>query len=69
MEGGHYICAVAKREDIDIVTWGALQPMTVEFFEKYCDEAWAYISSEDLQKAENPEGFDLEQLKADLANV
>jgi hypothetical protein len=67
VEGGHYVCCVAKRDSIDVVTWGALQPMTVEFFETYCDEAWAYISTEDLQKGVDPEGFSLQQLKADLA--
>jgi hypothetical protein len=67
VEGGHYVPCVAKRSDIDVVTWGALQPMTVDFFETYCDEAWAYISEEDLQKGVDPNGFNLEQLKADLA--
>jgi hypothetical protein len=69
VEGGHYICCVAKRKNIDIVTWGALQQMTVEFFEKYCDEAWAYISTEDLSKEVNPDGFNLSQLKEDLAKL
>jgi hypothetical protein len=69
VEGGHYICCVGKRENIDIVTWGALQQMTAGFFEKYCDEAWAYISTEDLQKEQNPAGFDLAQLKEDLARL
>jgi len=69
IEGGHYVCCVAKRQDIDIVTWGALQQMTVAFFEKYCDEAWTYISTEDLQKEVDPDGFNLSQLKADLAEL
>jgi hypothetical protein len=69
IEGGHYICCVGKRANINIVTWGAVQQMTVGFFEKYCDEAWAYISTEDLQKEENPDGFDLAQLKGDLAKL
>jgi hypothetical protein len=69
IEGGHYVCCVAKRANLDIVTWGALQQMTVPFFEKYCDEVWAYISTEDLQKEENPDGFDLAQLKKDLAQL
>jgi hypothetical protein len=67
VQGGHYVPCVAKRDNIDVVTWGALQPMTVEFFNTYCDEAWAYISTEDLQKGVDPDGFSLEQLKADLA--
>ena len=69
IEGGHYVPCIAKRANIEIVTWGALQQMTVEFFEKYCDEAWAYISTEDLQKEASPAGFDLSQLKADLAKL
>jgi hypothetical protein len=69
IEGGHYVCCVAKRQNIDIVTWGVLQQMTVEFFEKYCDEAWAYLSTENLQKEKNPEGFNLSQLKEDLAKL
>lgn len=69
IEGGHYVPCIAKREHIDVVTWGALQPMTVEFFETYCDEAWAYISTDDLQKDVDPDGFSLEQLKADLAAI
>lgn len=69
IEGGHYVCCVAKRQNIDIVTWGALQQMTVEFFEKYCDEAWAYLSTENLQKEKSPEGFNLSQLKEDLAKL
>lgn len=69
IEGGHYVCCVAKHQDIDIVTWGALQQMTVPFFEKYCDEAWVYISTEDLQKEKDPDGFNLSQLKKDLAKL
>jgi hypothetical protein len=69
VEGGHYVCCVAKHQNIDIVTWGALQQMTVEFFEKYCDEAWVYLSTEDLQKEQDPDGFKLSQLKDDLAKL
>jgi hypothetical protein len=69
IEGGHYVCCVGKRANIDIVTWGALQQMTVEFFEQYCDEAWVYISTEDLSKGEDPDGFNLTQLRADLEAV
>jgi hypothetical protein len=69
IEGGHYVPCVAKRANIDVVTWGALQPMTVQFFETYCDEAWAYVSEEDLRKGVDPDGFSLQQLKADLAAI
>lgn len=67
IEGGHYVPCIGKQADIGVVTWGALQQMTVEFFETYCDEAWAYISVEDLEKGVDPDGFSLQQLKTDLA--
>jgi hypothetical protein len=69
IEGGHYIPLVAKRENLEVVTWGALQQMTEAFYQKYCDEAWAYISVEDLKENKSPEGFDLEELQADLAAI
>ena len=67
IEGGHYICGVAKRTNIDIVTWGALQQMKERFFQTYCDEAWVYISAENLKNGQTPEGFNAAQLQADLA--
>jgi hypothetical protein len=67
VQGGHYIPVVARREMIDVVTWGALQQMTEAFFSTYCDEAWAYISTEDLKNGVDPDGFELTQLRADLA--
>ena len=46
---------------------GARQGMTEAFFTTYCDEAWAYISTEDLTNGVDPEGFNLTQLRSDLA--
>jgi hypothetical protein len=67
IEGGHYVPCVAKRDVIEVVTWGARQGMTEAFFTTYCDEAWAYISTEDLTNGVDPEGFNLTQLRSDLA--
>ncbi len=67
--GGHYVCGVGKRANIDVVTWGALQQMTVAFFEQYCDEAWTYISTEDLENERTLDGFNVEQLTADLKSL
>jgi hypothetical protein len=66
VKGAHYVCAVGKRRNLEVVSWGALQQMTPRFFHAYCDEAWAYVSTEDLRSGRSPEGFDLAQLKADL---
>jgi hypothetical protein len=67
IEGGHYIPLVAKRANLDVLTWGQVQEMTPAFLEKYNDESIVYISREMLTAGHSPEGFDLKQLKADLA--
>lgn len=67
--GGHYVPLVAKRTNIECVTWGQIQPMTVSFFEKYNDESLAYVSLEMLTHNKSPEGFDAEQLEKDLASL
>lgn len=52
------------------VTWGRLMPMTWSFFNTYCDEAYAVISPDFLDaRGKTPSGFDLDQLKSDLAQV
>jgi len=66
IEGGHYVPLVARRENLVCVTWGKLQQMTVQFFKRYCDEAWAMLSPEMLSGGVSMEGFNLEQLQADL---
>ena len=55
IEGGHYVPVVARPEAnlVEVVTWGALQEMTQEFSEKYCDEAWAYIIRGGLHRGED----------------
>jgi hypothetical protein len=63
---GHYIPLVAYRQMLECVTWGRIQKMTLEFFKKYCDEAWAILSPEMLQSNKSPEGFNLAQLNTDL---
>lgn len=66
-DGGHYIPLVAQRSHIECVTWGQIQAMTVGFYAKYCDEAWAILSPEMLANGKSLEGFDLAALQADLA--
>ncbi len=67
VEGGHYIPLVARRTNLECVTWGRIQPMTLQFYQKYCDEAWAILSPEMFGASKkDSEGFDLAQLKADI---
>ncbi len=55
---------------LDCVTWAKIQPMTLEFFTTYCDEAYALLSAELLgEDGVSPEGFKLAELQADLAAV
>jgi hypothetical protein len=63
---GHYIPLVAYRTNLECVTWGRIQQMTPQFYQTYCDEAWAILSPEMLKAGKSLEGFDLAQLQADL---
>lgn len=67
--GGHYVPSVgyAENGNIEVVTWGRVQQMTPQFFAKWCDEAFAYLSEEMLDQGISPEGFDLLTLQHDLA--
>jgi hypothetical protein len=69
IDGGHYIACVGKNSDGHLlcVTWGRLHAMTPAFIEKYCDEAIAYVSFDQLDsRGFSPEGFDAETLKSNL---
>lgn len=70
IEGGHYVPAVGyDHQYVYVVTWGKLQRMSWAFFAKYCDEAIAYISPEMVKGGKTPEGFNINQLTADLAQL
>ena len=71
IEGGHYVPYIGHdANNLYVVTWGRVQKMTPRFFSTYCDEAYAYLTSEDLSiYGVSPEGFNMAQLRADLAAV
>jgi hypothetical protein len=69
IEGGHYVPVVAKRDNIEVVTWGRTQAMTERFYEKLGDQAIVYLSEEMLVEGKSLEGFDLATLRSDLAAV
>jgi len=62
--GGHTVPVVAyDARGVTVVTWGALQMMTWSFWEAYCEEAYAIISTDYLTgKKTTPQGFDMQQL-------
>ena len=67
IDGGHYVCATARRNGVfDVVTWGRIQKMTERFYRRFNDETLVYLSPEFLTAGKSPEGFDLARLQADL---
>ena len=67
IDGGHYVPLIAKRDQPGLRQLGPHPADDVDFYQKYCDEAWAIISPEMLKADKSPENFDLAQLQADLA--
>jgi hypothetical protein len=68
IEGGHYIPIVGVvHKRILVVTWGRTQSMSLEFFRRYCDEAYALLSPEMIRNGHSSEGFDYDALNAALA--
>ena len=70
IDGGHYIPIIGYDDKyLYCVTWGAVQPMTYAFFQKYCDEAYCIFSVEELKNGLSVEGFNQSQLQYDLDNI
>lgn len=68
IEGGHYVLGVGVRNNnINVITWGATQLMTQRAYAKYSDEAVIYLDEDKLTNGKDLEGFNLTQLKADMA--
>lgn len=68
--GGHAVHVGAYDADgPTVITWGAPQKMTWEFWDKYVDEAYAVLSEDWLNDGKDPQGLDLATLTTDLANV
>jgi hypothetical protein len=73
--GGHAVPVVAyDARGCTCVTWGDLKQMTWQFWNTYCDEAYAVLSGDFLTtdkdgKVHSPHGFDLAALETDLKAV
>ena len=71
IEGGHYVPVVGSLHAPDqasAITWGKRQTFTRDFYEHYNDEAWAYITPEQLRSdGTGLHGFDMEKLNTFLA--
>jgi hypothetical protein len=71
VEGGHYVPTVGSMESKDqatAITWGRRQVFTTAFYEKYNDESWVYITTEELRNdGTGLHGFDIQKLNSYLA--
>jgi len=67
IEGGHYILGVGITSGcLNVVTWGKQQLITRAGYEQFNDETWIYLSEEKLRNGKTLDGFNLEQLIADM---
>jgi len=66
--GGHAVIVVGyDARTLTVVTWGKLQQMTWQFWDNYCDEAYALLCTQLWTK--NPVNLDVAALMADLQAV
>jgi hypothetical protein len=69
---GHCVPAVGyDQRNVYVVTWGALKPMSWQFYSIYADEAFAVLDMDWISKrlGTSPPGLDLEALRQDLSQV
>ncbi len=67
---GHSVPVVGyDRRALNVVSWGSLMKITWQFFNAYCDEGYVILTHEWIDAKGLPHGFDIEQLKRDLADV
>lgn len=70
--GGHAIIVASAddtKQQLQVVTWGGLMPVTYRFMSAYCDEAFAILSNDWMNSARAPNCIDLATLTTDLAIV
>lgn len=62
--GGHCVILVDYDETgVTFITWGALKKATWAWFDRYCDEAYAVLTSAWLNNEKSPAGFDVAALE------
>lgn len=69
--GGHAVIVCQyDPAGLTVITWGAKQRMTWDFWKRYVDEAYVCLTPDWIAKdGQSPSGFDLAALQADLALV
>ena len=68
--GGHAVPVIGyDSHGLTVITWGATKRMTWSFWDAYCDESYAIISTDFAGTKPAPNGFDLAALQADLKQI
>jgi hypothetical protein len=68
--GGHAVPVIGyDSHGLTVITWGATKKMTWSFWDAYCDESYAIISTDFAGAKPAPNGFDLAALQADLKQL
>ncbi len=70
-DNGHCIPAVAyDATNLYVVTWGAVKPMSWQFYDAYADESFAVVSRDFIgPEGRDPAGFNLAQMLTDLKGL
>lgn len=69
-QNGHCVPLLGYDENnFYCVTWGAVKPMSRQFYRAYAEESYVPLSSDwiNTKLGQSPSGLNLQQLKADLA--
>lgn len=67
---GHALAVLAYDSDsLTCIFQGKAQKMTWEFYDAYCDEAFALVTTEFLKSAETPMGINLPAMKSDRMTI
>jgi len=69
--GGHCVIIpsydITKSMGLNVISWGEVIPMSWNFFNAYCEEAYTVLSPDWIEKSGvNPDNFNLAQLQEDL---
>lgn len=68
--GGHAVPVLAYDEEtLTCISYGKKQQMTWTFWDTYCDEAFAIVTTDFLKENKNPLGMDLAAMKSDLMDI
>ena len=68
--GGHAVFVPKYDKDtFTCITWGKLQPMTLNFWNTYVDEVHVLLSPDWIAAKGSPSGFKLTDLQADLSLI